>query len=110
MKPHPDLTIAALLAEMKTAAREERPRRVDGGPESDADRAEAQAALIRIIDAGGVNFFCVGCDEGMTPDEATICVCGGFVCPACRRTETEGECTHEVPQYPGTDDEHDPDV
>jgi hypothetical protein len=70
------------------------------------EQAEAQVALQEILNkVAGVKFVCVGCGEPVDVDDAACCACGGFVCPACRAMEVEGECHHERHSFP--DDEPD---
>jgi hypothetical protein len=77
----------------------------DDLPLSPHELAEQQAHILEIIAEGGVRFLCIGCDMGIEPKDAVQCECGGFVCPACRRTEEEGVCNHERPAYLPEDDE-----
>lgn len=74
------------------------PKKV-GAPESDAERAAADKALQKILDAGGVKFQCISCGGEIEPKDMAQCECGGFVCPPCRRVEEDGVCDHEVPDF-----------
>jgi hypothetical protein len=71
-----------------------------GRPTSSREQAVQKEQMRRIIAAGGVRFHCVGCDDTIESKDAAACVCGGFVCTACRRTEEEGVCNHEPPDLP----------
>lgn len=102
MKPHPEMTVDAILAEMLQA---DAPRAV-GRPTSDAEAAMADAKMRKIIAAGRVRFQCAGCGGSAEAKDAACCACGGFVCAACQRTEEDGVCLHERPEgIPDRDDD-----
>lgn len=76
----------------------------DAPPLSDDERARVQ----QMIAEGHVRFLCIGCDTDVAATDALACACGGFVCPACRRTEEDGVCNHEPhPGVPHQDEEDD---
>lgn len=106
MKLHPELTPQAIVEKMRgEMVGEMRKLRPDGDEferVSTQEEAEARAALQQFAGTlAGVKFVCVGCESPIEAADAACCECGGFVCPACRASETEGECDHEPPNFPG---------
>jgi hypothetical protein len=74
------------------------PRKLGGRGETDTERLEAKAALLRITaDPDKIRAVCIGCSDDMPMREAAMCECGGFVCAACQRLEEEGVCDHQKP-------------
>jgi hypothetical protein len=98
VKLHPELT-PQIIVEMMLNPSAEPPRPLDHRA-SDVERANELEKMQEIVVAGGVRFMCTGCGDPVTVEDAMVCVCGGFVCPACRRTEEDDVCLHEPPDYP----------
>lgn len=109
MKLHPELTPDKIIEMMLQSTNETLSRRVDGQPESHADRVSVHEQMRKMINDGAALFQCIGCNEPVAIKEAACCECGGFVCPACRRVEEEGICDHEIPDYVLNDDDEDDD-
>jgi hypothetical protein len=90
MKLHPHITPEIIV---KTMLDPERlPDRQGATTE---ERLKVQAEVNRIAKAGGIMGQCTGCGEQIPILDGFCCVCGGFVCAACRAREEEGVCDHE---------------
>jgi hypothetical protein len=95
MKRH-ELTITDILHALGTP--EALPERIDETgavvPTPVRDRVEGKEALLRAL-AGekALLIVCVGCGAETPLAKSALCVCGGFVCPACVVAEEEG-CDH----------------
>jgi hypothetical protein len=68
-------------------------------PRTDADRAAAKSALVRILTdhPERVRALCTGCGQDVPLPEAVWCTCGGAVCAACLAVEGDCACHHDAP-------------
>ena len=98
MKLHPELTPKSIV-EMMLGSDIEPPRSLDRRM-SDVERANELEKVREIVAAGGVQFVCGGCGDPVSVEDAAACICGNFICPACRRVEEDGVCLHDKPDYP----------
>lgn len=99
MKPHSGgVTPQDLLAAMMKP--ENLPQRTDV-EFTPVDEAVAVGEKVReAVASGKVLVTCIGCGGHKPILSVALCDCGGFVCPACQRVETDGECEHEVSERP----------
>lgn len=99
MKQHKDMTPELILEKMRMPP--DGTLLKDGAPVNPQEDAEAKEALIRIAaDPSKVHVHCIGCGGRCEILQSKCCACGGFVCPACLRVETEGVCDHQEPLIP----------
>ena len=111
MKPHPELTIEDLMTGLREAVSKDVLPEPVGGSVTMEERAKAGVALAAAVAdmATKVKTLCVACNDPYPLQDTTPCVCGGFVCQACRAVEVEGECDH-TPDLSGLPGEGDDDV
>jgi hypothetical protein len=103
MKKHPDITPEMVIQEAFGNAKPEDITKVSGGPETPEERVEAFESMKQALEdhMNKILIQCIACDDQAPLMLSGMCVCGGFVCPACIAVEEDGVCEHDAPEIPG---------
>lgn len=102
MKLHPELTIEEIIKSIMSPEAVESIKAV-GREETPEERAKAQEQFIAFRGemASKILVCCAGCSDEVLLTSSFPCICGQFICSACKESEEDGVCEHEPPDIPG---------